>query len=147
MSDSVEELQDWLDEHGMVWRSLRKPELLKFFVKWRTAFEPLFRSRKPDAFDAEAVRRAREHLPADAMLFWIRGYPFTPSDSAHSAYALEVEDLTAVDVEVFNRHETIVAALDLSFCCMFTHEAGSLSYIQYWRRSPTETEEELEGVA
>jgi hypothetical protein len=134
MSESVGELQDWLDEHGMAWRSLRKPELLKFFAKWHSAFEPLFRTRKPDAVDWEAVRRVRERLPVDAMLFWLRGYEFTPSDSAHPSYALAVEGLAAVDPDVFNRHETIVAAQDLSFCCMFTHEAGELAAIQYWKR-------------
>ena len=136
MSESVGELQDWLDEQGVAWRSLRKPELLKFFEKWRSAFEPRFRTGKPDAVDGEAVRRVRERLPADTALFWLRGYEFTPSDSAHPSYALEVEDLAAVDMELFNRHETIVAALDLSFCCMFTHEAGDLASIQYWTRNP-----------
>ena len=135
MSESVEELQDWLDEQGVAWRSLRKPELLKFFERWRTAFEPRFRTGKPDAVDGEAVRRAREHLPVDAVLFWLRGYEFTPSDSAHPLYAFEVEGLAAVDPDVFNRHETIVAAQDLGFCCMFTHEAGDLAAIQYWQAS------------
>lgn len=132
MSDSVEPLQDWLDERGLAWRSLRKPEILKFFAKWREAFEPHFQSRRPDAVDVEAVHRTREHLPADVMLFWLRGYEFTPSDSAHPSYALEVEDLSEIDPALFNRHETIVANLDLTFCCMFTHEAGSLADIQYW---------------
>jgi hypothetical protein len=30
--------------------------------------------------------------------------------------------------------ETVVTDLDLSFCCMFTHEAGSLAEIQFWQR-------------
>lgn len=132
MSDSVGDLQDWLDEKGVYWRSLRKPEFLKFFATWREAFEPLFQSRRPTAADVEAIQRIREHLPADAILFWMRGYEFTPSDSAHPFYALEVEELPEIDPDLFNRHETIVADMSLTFCCMFTHEAGTLAEIHYW---------------
>lgn len=134
MSESVGELQGWLDDQGLAWRELRKPEFLKFFARWREAFEPLFATGRPAATDADAARVLRERLPADAMLFWIRGYRYTPSDSAHPFYALEVEDLSLVDQDLFNRHETVVTDLDLSFCCMFTHEAGSLAEIQFWQR-------------
>ena len=132
MSESVGELQDWLDERGVYWRSLRKPEFLNVFAKWREAFEPLFKTRRPTAVDVEAIRRAREHLPVDAVVFWMRGYEFTPSDSAHPFYALEVEELPELDVELFNRHEAIVSDTSLTFCCMFTHEAGGLAEIEYW---------------
>lgn len=135
MADSVAEVQDWLDERGASWRSLRKPELLRFFARWREAFEPLFHARKPTAVDVDAPQRLREHLPADVMLFWMRGYEFTPADSAHPDYALEVEALAGIDRELFNAHETIVADLDLTFTCMFTHEAGELAEIRYWNRS------------
>lgn len=135
MSDSVGELQDWLDGRELSWQSLRKPELLRFFARWQRAFEPLFATGRPNATSAEAIRAVRQHLPADVMLFWIRGYRYTPADSAHPLYGLEVEDLSDVDVTLFNRHETIVADLDLGFCCMFTHESGLLAEIQYWNRS------------
>lgn len=134
MSESVGEVQSWLDGQGVAWRELRKPEFLKFFARWREAFEPLFEKGRPAAIGADAVRAFRERLPVDAMLFWIRGYRYTPADSAHPFYALEVEDLSQVDQALFNRHETVIADLDLSFCCMFTHEAGSLAEIQFWRR-------------
>lgn len=135
MSDSVEELMDWLDERGVMWRLLRKPELLRFFARWREAFEPQLQAYLPTATDIEAIRRTRECLPADVVLFWIRGYEHTPADSAHPAYALEVEALAEIDPGLFNAHETIVADQALTFTCMFTHEAGSLAEIEYWDRS------------
>lgn len=135
MASSPSDLEDWLDESAAAWLRLRKQAFLDFFAAWREAFEPLFTNSRATATDVAAMAGLEARLPLDCMVFCMPGYEHAPSGMADSFYAFRVTGLGRVDRDLLNDHDAAVADLDLGFCCMFTHEVGSMADPQLWDRS------------
>jgi hypothetical protein len=128
----VDDIEKWLLEHGAQVRTPTRRDFYLFFDEWRRAFEPLFAAYHPTATDVVAMDLAERELPFDAELFCVPGYKFAPGNTAHPFFAFNVSGLRAINRELFNAHDVIVASKDLRFCCLYTHEIGALAEPAFW---------------
>jgi hypothetical protein len=78
-----------------------------------------------------AIRRSQARLPCDAVLFnGVRVPRLANQGGGKRPSAYRAFRLRSIDRKLANRLELIAAPVDLSWCCVFSHEAGSFVWEQ-----------------
>lgn len=125
------DLESWFDEQARDWWRPGRREFHRFFQSWRETFESQFQGSRSATTGPASMAKLESKLPIDAVVFCEPAYRHLPS-GGHSFYAFQVSGLQAVDRDLLNTHDAVVADIHLEFCCVYTHEIGSLADPTFW---------------
>ena len=121
-------LEDWLDGQASSWQQLSDPEYTALLRCWSSLFNPLIEAGTSSRRGNRAFEELRARLPCDAVLFSGVRIPRLANMGGRGPSAYRAMELRSVDRILVNDLELIVAPVDLAWCCVFSHEAGSLAW-------------------
>lgn len=126
-------IEGWLQTAAVSFRALSQKEYKDLVAEWRVRFERLLVSREFIAGRA-AERAAEDALPTNVVIFRLPGYRWLPAGTDarfDAAYAYRATRLRFLDFSVANAADAVIADEDLTFTCLCTHEAGSMTQVQF----------------
>jgi hypothetical protein len=118
-------LEDWLDGHAVSWLLLSDREYAVLVRDWSIVFGPLIGANASSRRGHRAFEEFHARLPCDAVLFSGVDVPRLANMGGRGASAYRAVQLRSLERALANNLELIVASVDLSWCCVFSHEAGS----------------------
>jgi hypothetical protein len=122
------ELEDWLSGQAESWSAICDHDYAALVRRWRGLFLPLVASAARTAQGARAMQALAKRLPADVWLFSGVAVPQVANLGGVGAAGYRAAGLKSLHRELANRLELIVAADDLSWTCVFSHEAGAFTW-------------------
>jgi hypothetical protein len=131
---SLPRLESWLDEHAASWIPLSEPEYKALVRRWSNLFGPLIRSDVFVRKGSHAFEFVESRLPASIILFSGVEIPALANQGGLGASAYRAVGLRALDRELANQLELVAVSVDLTWCCVFSHEAGSFVSEQLYER-------------
>jgi hypothetical protein len=117
-------IEDWLDAAATSWRSLTAAEYAELVARWSAAFRPVIEAGNPTSRGHRAVSSLESRLPCEVILFSGVSILRLANRGGRGPAAYLASGLRALDRALANELELIVASADLSWCCVFSHEAG-----------------------
>jgi hypothetical protein len=121
-------LEDWLDGQAASWHQLSDSEYTALVRRWSSLFDALIEAGASSRRGNRAFEELRARLPCDAVLFSGVRIPRLANMGGRGPSAYRAIELRSVDRMLVNDLELIVAPIDLAWCCIFSHEAGSLAW-------------------
>ena len=119
------EVEDWLDAEAESWSLLSDRDYVALVRRWREGFSPLIAAGTPSFQGNRAMQVIAERLPADVLLFSGVRVTELANTGGRGASGYRAVGLRSVRREVANRAELVAVAADLSWSCVFSHEAGA----------------------
>jgi hypothetical protein len=140
-------VEDWLETEAESWSPVSDRNYVALVRRWRDGFLPLIAAGTPATQGRRAMQALAERLPADVWLFSSVQVPELANTGGCGAAGYRAAGLRSIQRELANRLELIAAADDLSWSCVFSHEAGAFVTECFYER-PAETERgAAEGIA
>jgi hypothetical protein len=126
------ELEAWLADHADSWFLLAEHEYTAVVDRWRALFWPLIEAGNVTHKGHRAMLVLQSRLPCDVLLFNGVRIPRVMNLGGRGRAAYRSVGLRALDRELANQLELVVAPVDLSWCCVFTHESGGYGWEQLY---------------
>ena len=129
------DLQNWLTTNSDCWELLSDAHYKDVARRWSQDYLPMIRDNRQSISGHRAIATLQSRLPSDAILF--RGVRITQlANLGGSGWptAYRATGLRAIDRQLANSLELIVGATDFAWSCVFSHEAGSLAWEQFYER-------------
>ena len=117
--------EDWLDADAESWSALPDREYVALVRRWRDGFLPLIAAGAPSSQGNRAMQAIADRLPADVWLFSGVRVPELENTGGRAAAGYRAAGLRGMRRELANRLELVAVAADLSWSCVFSHEAGA----------------------
>ncbi len=136
---TLPELESWLDDHAAAWVPLPDREYKALVGRWSGLFGPLIDPRRPAAVGSRALSSLKSRLPCDIFLFSGLRIERLSNAGGRGAAAYQAVGLGDLDTELANSLELVAVSVDLSWCCVFSHEAGSWVSEQLYGREQSDT--------
>lgn len=130
------DVEDWLDADAESWSALPDRTYVVLVRRWRDGFLPLIAADAPSFQGNRAMQVIAERLPADVWVFCGVKVPKLANTGGKGAAGYQVIGLRRVKRNLANQRELVVAAADLSWSCVFSHEAGAVVWECLYERSP-----------
>jgi hypothetical protein len=118
-------LEDCLRDHAAHWQSLRDSEYAELVQKWRSVFNPIIEAAAALRRRDRAMKELQARLPCDAVRFNGVYVPRLAIFGQRRPSGYRACGLRSLDRKLANRLDLIVAPVDLSWCCVLSHEAYS----------------------
>jgi hypothetical protein len=129
-------LEDWLDHDAESWSPISDRDYVALVRRWRAEFLPLIAAGAPSFQGNRAMQAIAERLPTDVWLFSGVQVPELANTAGQGAAGYRAAGRRSMRRALANRLELVTAAGDLSWSCVFSHEAGSLVWECLYDRSP-----------
>ena len=136
---TLPELESWLDDHTTSWVPLHDREYKALVGQWSDLFGPLIEARSPASGGSRATAALKSRLPCDVFLFSGLRVEQLMNTGGSGATAYQAVGLGDLDTDLANRLELVAVSVDFSWCCVFTHEAGSWVWEQLYEREQADT--------
>jgi hypothetical protein len=127
-------LETWLNDHATSWHSLSDRDYKTLVKLWTTDFGHLIEAGVFVHQGSRAVEFLASRLPGDVILFSGVLIPRLANRGGLVASAYRAVELRALDRELANDLELVAASVDMTWCCVFSHEAGSFVSEQVYER-------------
>jgi len=126
-------VEAWLDESGDGWSFLSDAEYKEQATRLRSVFQPLVEDERSWRCGHRAVAWLPDQLPAPLLL--LSGIPVPRlAGEGGGGPASYLVSLQTLDLDVVRAAELIVISQDYRWCCVFTHESGSLVHEELFAR-------------
>lgn len=135
---TLPELESWLDDHADDWAPLHDREYKAVVGRWSGLFGPLIEAGS-SAGDSRATAALKSRLPCDVFLFSGLRVERLLNTGGRGAAAYEAVGLCDLDTELANILELVAVSVDFSWCCVFSHEAGSWVWERLYEREQVDT--------
>ena len=120
-------IEEWLDASADGWSVVSDVDYRALVRRWRERFgghlRAPFATQSPHALEGFSAL-----LPATIVLFSGCSVPEAAATGGSFAHAYRATGLRSVDEELAHSLDLILLDEDFAFCCVCTHESGSLSY-------------------
>jgi hypothetical protein len=126
------QLEAWLADHVDSWFMLAKHEYPALVDRWSALFWPMIAAGNVTHHGHRAIMVLESRLPCDIFLFNGVQIPQVMNLGGRGRAAYRAVGLCALDRKLANQLELIAAPVDLSWCCVFTHEAGGYGWEQLY---------------
>jgi len=126
LARALPELEESLTEDSAAWELLPDRDYKRLVAKWQAAFRPLVESRSRRLTGVRALESARAKLPQNVLLFSGLRIPEVASLGGRGPVAYRAVELVKVNAELARQLELVLVAEDFSWCCVFSHESGSM---------------------
>ena len=122
------QLEEFLDEQGCKWSSLRDSDYRSLIQSWKSTFESLMMGGYYQAKGDMAISSLREMLGSGVYIFNVPNYKYLPvTPSQHDpTYGYYVENISSINRNLFNQIEAVVCDKEMEFMCVFNHEGQAL---------------------
>jgi hypothetical protein len=127
-------LDAWLDDHAEAWAPLPDRDYKALVGRWSSLFRPLIGADLAVFRGSRALSSLESRLPGDVFLFSGVQVLGLLNTGGLGAAAYRAVGLRALNSELANRLELIAVSVDFSWCCVFSHEAGSWVWEQMYER-------------
>jgi hypothetical protein len=121
----LSEVEAWLDLEAESWSALSDRDYVALVGRWRDSFLSLIGAKLSTFQGNRAMQAVAERLPADVWLFSGLQLPELANRGGRGPAGYQAAGLRGVRRELANQLELVVAAADLSWSCVFAHEAGA----------------------
>ncbi len=118
------DVEDWLTAEAESWTFLSDRDYIDLIRRWRVEFLPLI-AFGPSFRGERALQIVAERLPADVYLFSGVEVPELANTGGRWAAGYRAVGLRSLWRKLANQRELVIAAGDLSWSCVFSHEAGA----------------------
>jgi len=132
----LQEVEHWLEREAESWSPISHRDYLRLVQQWREDFMPLIVAGTPSAQGDRAMEAVAERMPADVWLFSGVTVPELANMGGSGAAGYQAAGLRRIWRELANRLELVFAASDLSWSCVFSHEAGAFVWECLYDRLP-----------
>ena len=129
---SMPELEAWLDDHADSWLLIPDREYTTLVHQWSALFQPLIEADNVAHKGHRAMMVLESRLPRDLVLFSGVRIPRLANLGGHGRAAYRAIGLQLLERDRANRLELIAVALDFTWCCVFSHEAGAFVWEQLY---------------
>jgi hypothetical protein len=119
------DVEDWLAAEADSWSPISDRDYVALVRRWRISFLPLIASGTPSFQGNRAMQVLAERLPADVWLFSGVRVPKLANTGGRGAAGYQAVGLRSLRRELANRLELVAVASELSWSCVFSHEAGA----------------------
>lgn len=134
-----EQVEGWLGRDAASWRLLSDGEYRAATRAWREAFGWRVEARAGSRRGHDAIEELGARLPCDALLFnGVKVTSVANTGGGGWPTAYRAAGLRGLDRGLANHRELIVAAADLAWCCVFTHESGAFAWEALFERDPSD---------
>jgi hypothetical protein len=131
-------LEAWLDDHADSWAPLADRDYKTLVRRWSSLFGPLIDADLAVFKGSRAISSLESRLPGDVILFSGVRVPGLSNNGGLGAAAYRAVGLRALSSELANQLALIALSVDFSWCCVFSHEAGSWVWEQMYQREPSD---------
>ena len=129
------EVESWLTREAASWESLSDAAYKGLVRDWHATYSSLVESGNSRARGGRALEAVQKRLPAEVVLFSGVSVPRVANLGGRGAAAYRADALAGLNLDVLRRQELLLAAVDLSWCCLFSHETGALVHEQFYEAS------------
>jgi hypothetical protein len=127
-------IDEWLNADADSWSPISDQEYVTLVSQWREEYLPLISARSHSFQGERAMQAIAARLPSDVLLFSGVKVPELQNTGGRGAAAYRAAGLRSVERKMANRLELILAAHDLSWTCVFSHEAGAFVWESLYQR-------------
>jgi hypothetical protein len=129
---ALPDLENWLDAEAESWSALADKDYAALVRQWCEEFLPLVAAGTHSSRGNRAMAAIAARLPADVCLFNGLQVPELMNAGGRGPAGYRVTGLRHVRRELANQLELIVVANDLSWSCVFSHEAGAFAWESFY---------------
>ncbi len=129
-------VEDWLNAEAESWSMLSDRDYIGLVRQWRAGFLPLITVGTPTFQGNRAMQVLEKRLPAEVWVLSGLQVPELANTGGQGAAGYQAAGLRSVKRELANQLELILAAGDLSWSCVFSHEAGAFVWEGLYEQSP-----------
>ncbi|MCE9557232.1 MAG: hypothetical protein K8T91_28115 [Planctomycetes bacterium] len=129
-------VEDWLNAEAESWSPLPDRDYVELVRRWREGFLPLIAAGTASFTGNRAMQVIAERLPADVWLFSGVQVPKLANTGGLGAAGYHATGLRNMRRELANQLELIAAVSNLSWSCVFSHEAGAFVWECLYELSP-----------
>jgi hypothetical protein len=122
------QLECWLDIHAASWFLVPDHDCTALVDQWSAVFWPLIEADNITYHGHRAIMVLESRLPCDVFAFNGVKIPRLINLGGGGRAAYRVTGLRSLDRDLANRLELVMTPVDLSWCCVFTHEAGAFGW-------------------
>jgi hypothetical protein len=126
--------EEWLEAETESWSPISDQDYVALVCQWRGDFLPLIAAGTYSFQGERAMQAIVERLPADVWVFSGVQVPELANTGGLGATGYQVVGLRKIQRELANRLELIITARDLSWSCVFSHEAGAIVWESLYER-------------
>lgn len=127
-------LEAWLDDYADSWAPLADRDYKTLVRRWSSLFGSLIDADAAAFRGSRAISSLESRLPGEVFLFSGVQVPGLSNTGGLGAAAYRAVGLRALSSDLANSLELIAVAVDFSWCCVFSHEAGSWVWEQMYER-------------
>jgi hypothetical protein len=127
-------LEAWLDKYADSWAPLPDRDYKTLIKHWSSLFGSLIDADLAVFTGNRAILSLESRLPGDVFLFSGVEVPQLMNTGGRGAAAYRALGLRALSRELANQLELVATSADSSWCCVFSHEAGSFVWEQMYQR-------------
>jgi hypothetical protein len=129
---TLPKLEAWLVDHADSWFLLPDQEYTALVDQWSALFHPLIEAGNVAHKGHQAMMVLETSLPCDTVLFNGVQIPRLENMGGGGRAAYRAVGLRALDRDLANQLELVAVAVDFSWCCVFSHEAGAYVWEQLY---------------
>jgi len=129
------EVESWLSVDAASWEPLSDPAYRSLVRGWKLTYIPLIEARRSLAKGPQALDIVAKRLSGGVVLFSGVHVPEVGNLGGSCAAGYHALGLTRLNVALVRRSELLVAASDLTWSCLFSHETGSMFYEELYEAS------------
>jgi hypothetical protein len=133
---ALPDVEEWLDSEANSWSPLSDRAYVALVQQWRDTFLTSVMAETPSLHGVRAMQAIAERLTADIWVLSGIRIPQLANMGGQGPAGYDVAGLRSVPREMANHLELVVAARDLSWSCVFSHEAGSSVWECLFERRP-----------
>ena len=124
------ELERWLDSASSSWSRLGDADYKRIASNWKRAFWHVIEIGGQSSTGTEALDQLATLLPATVFVFNGFKVPVLANAGGRGTgiHAYDVQSLSHIDRSLANSEELILVDAEMSYSCIFTHEAGALAH-------------------
>jgi hypothetical protein len=129
---NAHQLEAWLTDHADSWCMLAQHDYSALVNRWSALFWPLIAASNVTHHGHRAIMVLESRLPCEIFLFNGVQIPQVMNLGGRSRAAYRAVGLLDLNRKLANQLELIAVPIDLSWCCVFTHEAGGYGWEQLY---------------
>jgi hypothetical protein len=122
------QLECWLDIHAASWARMPDHDYTALVNQWSAVFWPLIEAGNITYKGHRAMMVMESRLPCDVFAFSGVQIPQVINLGGRGRAAYRAIGLRALNRDLANGLELVMSPVDLSWCCVFTHEAGAFGW-------------------
>ncbi|WP_165220009.1 hypothetical protein [Aquisphaera insulae] len=124
---SIPDVEAWLDADANEWTSLDDREYKAVVRRWSDVFLPRLEAGSQLLWGEKAILDVESRLPAAVVILSGTRIRSLANLGGCGAAVYRAAGLRQIDRDLANARELILTSEDLTWCCVFTHEAGAFS--------------------